>query len=115
MYLTYDEYVNMEGNLSRIEFEKAEFRAEKKVDELTSSRFRTLKDYPKELKMCIFDLLELSRDESNIISESLGNYSKTTMTKEQANNQKTSIIKQYLSDVKVNGIYCMYCGADIRE
>lgn len=115
MYLTYDEYINLDGKLSEIEFKKAEFRAEKKVDELTSNRFRTFKEYPEELKMCILDLLELSKDETNIVSETLGNYSKTTMSKEQVSKQKDNIVKQYLSNVKVNGIYCLYCGADEYE
>lgn len=116
-YLTYDEYVGIGGTISQMPFDLLEYEAEKKVDELTFKRFRSLKEYPQELKLCIYKLISLSsnEDDSNVVSETIGNYSVQKQTKEQIEKDKNTIVNKYLSGVKVNGIDVLYRGADLDE
>lgn len=83
---------------------------------MTSNRFRKLKqeEYPQELKLCVYDLIDIIHSEGNssIISESVGNYSKTKQSKQNIDKEKENIIQQYLSEVKVDDIFVLYCGAD---
>lgn len=120
-YLTYDEYKEeLGGNLSEMPFNLLEYRAEKQVDELTSNRFRKISEYPIELKLCINELItELKKynDTENKTSETVGNYSVSydkPITSEKKKSLK-SIIKEYLSNTKVDNIYVLYCGEDENE
>lgn len=116
-YLTYNEYKELGGNLSEMPFNLLEYRAEKQVDEMTSGRFRKLSEYPIELKLCINELItEIKKynETGNKSSESVGNYSVNydkLITTEKKKSLK-SIIKEYLSDTKVDDIYVLYCGTD---
>lgn len=115
-YLTHNEYKELGGKLIEKPFNLLEYRAEKKIDELSSNRFRTLSkdEYPQELKMCVYDLIDVFNSEGNssIVSESVGNYSKTRQSKQNIEKIKEDIINQYLSELKINGVYALYCGAD---
>lgn len=116
-YLEYYEYKKLGGNLSEMSFNLLEYRAEKQIDEMTSSRFRKLSEYPIELKLCINELItEINKanETGNKSSESVGNYSVSydkPITTEKKKSLR-SIIKEYLSDTKVDDIYVLYCGAD---
>ena len=116
-YLEYYEYKKLGGNLSEMSFNLLQYRAEKQIDEMTSGRFRKLSEYPIELKLCINELItEIKKcnETGNKSSESVGNYSVSydkPITTEKKKSLK-SIIKEYLSDTKVDDIYVLYCGAD---
>lgn len=119
-YLNYDEYKELEGNLSEMSFNLLEYRAEKQVDEMTSSRFRKLTEYPIELKLCINELItEINKtnETGNKSSESVGNYSVTYDKPDTTEKAKSlrSIIKKYLAETKVDNVYVLYCGADTDE
>lgn len=115
-YLTHTEYKELGGKLIEKPFNLLEYRAEKKIDEMTSNRFRKLKqeEYPQELKLCVYDLIDIIHSEGNssIVSESVGNYSKTKQSKQNIDKEKENIIQQYLSEVKVDDIFVLYCGTD---
>lgn len=115
-YLDYIEYRDLEGKLLEMPFNLLEYKAEKKIDEMTSNRFKTLskEDYPQELKMCVYELIDILHNEGNssVVSESIGNYSKTKQSKENIDKTKEDIIIQYLSEVKVDGIKVLYRGVD---
>lgn len=116
-YLTYNEYKELGGNLSEMPFKLLEYRAEKKVDEQTSNRFRKISEYPQELKLCINELMtEIKKynDSRNKSSETVGNYSVSYDKPVTAEKNKTlnNIIKSYLSNTKIDDIYVLYCGAD---
>lgn len=119
-YLTYIEYKKLEGNLSEMPFNLLEYQAEQEVDELTSNRFKKLEEYPKELKLCINELinsLQRYNEASNKSSETVGSYSVSydkPVTKEKKQALK-SIITKYLSRTKVDGILVLYCGADVND
>lgn len=120
-YLTYDEYKDdLKGTLSEMPFNLLEYRAEKQIDELTSNRFRKISKYPIELKLCINELItEIKKynDTGTKSSEKVGDYSANydrPITSEKKKALK-SIIKEYLSNTKVNNVFVLYCGADIND
>lgn len=116
-YLTHREYEKLGGKIQKESFNLLEYKAEKEVDIKTKKRFKKKKieDFPQELKLCIYELIEVisNEDNSNILSESVGSYNITRMSKQDIEKNKNIIIKKYLSDVKVDGVYVLYCGEDI--
>lgn len=113
-YLSYEEYKEFGGEIQETPYQLLEYRAEKKVDKYTSKRFRKINNYPNELKMCIYDLIPLMTDEnnSNVVSESIGNYSITKKNKMELEKDIKYIICDYLSNVSINHIPVLYIGAD---
>lgn len=120
-YLTYDEYKDdLKGTLSEMPFNLLEYRAEKQIDELTSNRFRKISEYPIELKLCINELItEIKKynDTGNKSSETVESYSVTYDRPITSEKKKVfqSIIKEYLSNTKVNNVFVLYCGADTND
>lgn len=116
-YLTHAEYKVLGGKLPEMPFNILEYRAEKEIDRHTSNRFRKVKDYPQELKLCINDLISEYQSYNKIgnkSSETVGSYS-VSYNKPLTSEEKKkidSIIHTYLSETKVNGIFALYCGAD---
>lgn len=121
-YLSYEEYQELEGKLSEMPFNLLEFKAQKEVDSITFNRFKKLSsdEYPNELKLCVNELIsELNsyNTSGNIASESVGNYA-VSYNKPISSEEKkviTSIITTYLSEIKVNDVPVLYCGADVNE
>lgn len=113
-YLSYKEYKELGGKLIEKSFNLLEYKAEKKINGMTSNRFKKIKEYPQDLKLCVYDLIDIFNSEGNssIVSETVGNYSKTKQSKEEMKKTKENIIKQYLSETKIDGIFVLYCGAD---
>jgi len=70
MYLTYEEYQNMGGQLDDTAFTKLEFEARSYVDSVTFNRLvrNPLTTIPEELKHCMYDLVELFSIKTNTIS-----------------------------------------------
>lgn len=116
-YLSYVEYKELGGNIPLMPFNLLEYRARKKIDEMTFNRFKKAKEYPQELKVCLFELIDIlnTEDNSGVTSETIGNYSVSKQTIEQREKIKIDIISQYLSSTKVNGILVLYRGADVCE
>jgi len=118
-YLTHKEYQGLGGTIVEKPFSLLEYKAEKEVDLKTKNRFRKVKleTFPQELKLCIYELIDIisNEDNSNILSESVGSYNVTRMTKQDIEKNKSNIIKKYLADVKVNDVYVLYCGEDIDD
>ena len=116
-YLTYEEYQKLEGKLQQMPFNLLEYKAEKKIDEITFNRFRNLTEYPQELKLCVYELIDIFNNENNssIVSESVGNYSISMKSTADIEKTKENIIKQYLLNTKVDDIPVLYRGADIDE
>lgn len=115
LYLEYNEYTKLGGKISKESFNLLEYKAEKKIDELTFNRLRKIEDYPDELKLCVFELIDMisKEDNSNILSESIGSYNVTKLSKKDIEKNKELIIKQCLSQTKIDGVYALYRGADI--
>ena len=58
-YLTYDEYVNLDGTLDQVPFDLLEFECRKKIDKYTYGRLKELDSQKMEVKLCIFKLIGL--------------------------------------------------------
>lgn len=116
-YLTYDDYKQIGGTLKESIFRIKEYKAEVEINKYTQGRFKEEKEFPNELKLCVFDLISMLNQEesSNIVSESVGEVSRTfkNQTKEEKEKDIKSTIISYLSEVKIDNIPVLYCGADI--
>lgn len=55
MFLTFEDYQEMGGQLEKPEFTQAEFVARQKINELTHNR---IQDVTENIKMCTFGLIE---------------------------------------------------------
>ena len=120
-YLTYEEYKKMGGTILEQFFNSLEYKAELIVDKYTFNRFRKIKSYPNELKICIFDLINVIDNLNNsmtgngISSETVGSYSVTKSSVSDINFSYRNTINAYLSNVKVNGVPVLYRGTDIYD
>lgn len=119
-YLTYGEYKKLGGNLSEMPFNLLEYRAEKQIDELTFNRFMKISDYPIELKLCVNELVAEIRkynETGSKSSETVGNYSVNYDKPITSEKEKVfkNIIKEYLSNTKVDSVFVLYCGADVND
>ena len=65
----------------------------------------------------MIDIYDKQNKSGNIKSESDGDYSVTyeTANSNESNKNIDELIKTWLSEVKVNGIPVLYCGADENE
>ena len=124
-YLTYDEYIQLGGTLSKMPFDILEFNARQQVDKYTLGRLKDLQNQNQEVKMCIYKLIDVINNytsnetiKSGVSSETIDGYSISYNTpSREINDAKNSeikdIIKTYLIDCKLeNGVPYMYIGAD---
>lgn len=117
MYLTYQEYKNMEGELSESTFNILEFEARKKIDRLTFGRLKNLSEQKEEVKQCIFRIISIMEvHRSDITSESVDGYSITYKDNKGTEESIKGLIKDYLSDLKTeSGVPYLYIGETRRD
>lgn len=118
MYLTYEEYTDMGGQLDETTFIRLEFDASTYIDYYTFDRLKEFDEIPYEVKMCIFNLFDyiqqvnslggtltneasgtvasMSNDGVSISYNVLNSQDLLTASKSAIPN----IIKRYLSNVK---------------
>lgn len=125
-YLTYEEYKKLKGTLDEMPFNKLEFKARKKIDELTLNRLVNLPSQIQEVKMCIFDMIlimnnyeTINQKQSNgIVSENIDGYSvnygnKTTEVENTKSNEIYNCVRDYLISCKLDdGTPYMYLGVE---
>lgn len=123
-YLTYDEYKSLGGTLGKMPFNILEFKCRKIVDNLTFNRLTNLKTQIQEVKMCIYDMINISskyeqtsnKQAQGISSESIDGYSVSygSISAEQEKARKLELqgcVRDYLIDCKLeDGTPYMYCG-----
>ena len=68
-YLTYEEYKALGGTLDLMPFNIAEKKARKLVDERTYSRLKKIENQVQDVKMCIFELIPITKDSYTDIHE----------------------------------------------
>lgn len=124
-YLNYDEYKQLGGTLEEMLFNILEYKARKIVDKYTFGRLINLNTQIQEVKMCVYDLINLlnknnniknsANSNSNIASENIDGYSVSYVNNntEESEKQNKSIVIDYLSECKLDDgtPYC-YCGVD---
>ena len=59
MYLTYDEYQSYGGTLAEGDFNLAEFRARKRIDQLTDSRVAAMAEVPEVVKLAMMSIIKV--------------------------------------------------------
>ena len=123
-YLTYEEYKNLGGTLGEMPFNILEFKCRKIIDNLTFNRLTNLKTQIQEVKMCIYDMINISskyeqtsnKQAQGIVSESTDGYSVSygSINAEQEKTRELELqgcVRDYLIDCKLeDGTPYMYCG-----
>lgn len=126
-YLTYEEYLDLGGNLPEMSFYLLEFECRRQIDIRTFGRLVDLdKDsIPKEVKLCEFNLINTANNyleatnkiNGNLASESTDGYSVSYLTADKVKDiikskseQIDSTIRTYLLNVVVNGEHLLYVG-----
>lgn len=107
-YLTYEEYKANGGTLDQTPFNILEFQARKEIDEKTFGRLINLSEKNQNVKLCVFELINLYVSINNgvDISGNVVNYQQT-----QINDLVKSVIKKYLINEKLeDGTPYLYCG-----
>lgn len=125
-YLTYGEYRELKGTLGEMPFNILEFKARKKIDELTLNRLVNLPSQIQEVKMCIFDMISImnsyetinQKQSSGVVSENIDGYSvnygsKTAEIETTKSNELYNCIRDYLINCKLeDGTPYMYLGVE---
>ena len=123
-YLTYEEYESLGGTLGEMPFKILEFKCRKIIDNLTFNRLTNLKTQIQEVKMCIYDMINISskyeqtsnKQAQGITSESTDGYSVSygSINAEQEKARELELqgcVRDYLIDCKlIDGTPYMYCG-----
>lgn len=116
-YLTYDEYVELGGNLQEMPFNILELSARKNIDERTLNRLKNVTVIPLEVKVCVYNLIKLLNgyeilEDGNISSESTDGYSVTYKQVDKKSREQEIInsIENDLYGVVVNNIPVLYLG-----
>lgn len=99
-YLTFEEYKKMGGTLEQTPFNLLEFDARKKIDEQTQGRLIKLNNQVQEVKICVWNLinLQLSINNGVDISGNVINYNEEQVQKEINSIIMRSLINCRLQD-----------------
>ncbi len=120
-YLTYAEYQELGGSaIGLMPFNLLEFEARKRIDLRTHKRLIDVEEIPNEVKLCIYNLINIiskytSDYDRNLSSESVGSYSVTYANNisEVVKNKATELDDVILNDlygVIVNNQHIIYNG-----
>ena len=123
-YLLDAEYVEYGGTASATEFSMLEFRARKRIDQLTACRVQHMKSVPEAVKLCMFSIIEIDRkvgleaQVSNpvVTSFSTDGYSETygkALSVADAEKSMSATIKSMLWGITDdNGVPLLYRGVE---
>lgn len=123
-YLTFEEYQELGGTLEEMPFNILEFKAQKEIDKYTFGRLHDLEEYPNEVKLCIFDLMNIVNSYNSLIEntgisgENTDGYSVSYsgVSSENAKSFNADVktsIRNYLSDCRLDdGTPYLYCGVE---
>ena len=107
-YLTYNDYKVLGGQLEQAPFNLLEYDARKEIDKQTLGRLVNLGKQKQEVKLCVWELINLQQSINNgvDISGNVINYSNEQIVK-----TKVDTIRRYLLDCKLeDGTPYLYCG-----
>lgn len=124
-YLIHSEYTQYGGTASKEEFTMLEFRARKRIDQLTSCRVQNMKAVPKDVKLCMTSIIEIDRkvgleaqvNNPVVTSFNTDGYSETygkALSVADAEKSMSATIRSMLWGVKDdNGVPLLYRGVDV--
>ena len=79
-YLTYEEYIELGGELDEVTFAKYEFDAEAIIDWYTFDRLQSETELSDKVKMCMYRLIDLISIKYNVLTTSNPNQNSTDGT-----------------------------------
>ena len=107
-YLTYDEYIVLGGTLDQTPFNLLEYDVRKEIDKQTLGRLVNLEEQREEVKMCVWELINLQHSINNgvDISGKVVNYKSEEIAK-----VKSDTIRRYLLNCCLeDGTHYLYRG-----
>ena len=107
-YLTYNEYKALGGQLDQTPFNLLEYDVRKEIDKQTLDRLVNLEKQREEVKMCVWELINLQQSINNgvDISGNVVNYTNSEIVK-----AKVDTIMRYLLNCKLeDGTPYLYRG-----
>ena len=107
-YLTYNEYKALGGQLDQTPFNLLEYDVRKEIDKETLGRLVNLEKQREEVKMCVWELINLQQSINNgvDISGNVVNYTNREIVK-----AKVDTIRRYLLNCKLeDGTPYLYRG-----
>lgn len=123
-YLSYEEYKSLGGTLGEMPFNILELKARQIINERTQNRLKNVEDIPQEVKICVYDLINImnkynlsnNSTSSNVSSENTDGYSVTyksgTEITEEQKKQYNDIMETDLYGVIVDNTSILYLGVN---
>ena len=123
-YLTYEEYKSLGGTLGEMPFNILELKARQVINERTQNRLKNIEEIPQEVKICVYDLIQIinkynnsnNSTSSNISSENTDGYSVTyksgTELTEEQKKQYDDVMETDLYGVIVDNTPILYLGVN---
>lgn len=124
-YLTYEEYRLLGGTLDIMPFNLLEFETRKQIDKRTQYRLKNVSEIPKEVKICMYNIIvsikkyaeDIENAKDNISSENTDGYSVTYLTSDKIqeiikskDTEIEDIISTQLFGVIINKVPITYLG-----
>ena len=123
-YLSYEEYKSLGGTLGEMPFNILELKARQIINERTQNRLKNIEEIPQEVKICVYDLIQIinkynnsnNSTSSNISSENIDGYSVTyksgTELTEEQKKQYDDVMETDLYGVIVDNTPILYLGVN---
>lgn len=123
-YLTYEDYKSLGGTLDEMPFNILELKARQIINERTQNRLKDVEKIPQEVKICVYDLIQIinkynnskNSTSSNISSENTDGYSVTyksgTELTEEQKKQYDDVMETDLYGVIVDNTPILYLGVN---
>ena len=126
-YLSYEEYMELEGTLEEVPFNELEFECRRIIDSRTQNRLKNknTNEIPQEVKMLENKMIQtlqgyyisLNKAQSGVSSENTDGYSVSYISSNQISqliegkiDVLQDLVSTYLFGVIVNNEHLLYCG-----
>ena len=124
-YLSYEEYMELEGTLEEVPFNELEFECRRIIDSRTQNRLKNTDEIPQEVKLLINKMIQtlqgyyvsLSKAQSGVASVNTDGYSESYISSNQISqliegkiDVLQDLISEYLFGVIVNNEHVLYLG-----
>lgn len=124
-YLTYEEYMVLEGTLDEVPFNELEYECRRIIDSRTQNRLKDAEEIPEEVKMLENKMIQtlqgyyvsLNKAQSGVASENTDGYSVSYISSNQISqliegkiDVLQDLVSTYLFGVIVNDEHILYCG-----
>ena len=114
MYLTYEKYQELGGELDEAPFTLLEYKSRKQIDKYSYGRLidgipEDLTEDIEKAMMCLIEF-NLHNKTSNLVSETIDGYSVSYGDTEENENKIRTLVEDLLEGLEINGVPLTYCG-----